>query len=102
MIDLGKYCSATIVLSGRTKGEKIRKELQLQTIDKEAEPIAVEVPLGVVSMNSSFFLGLFGPSVRQLGAENFKRKYMFKARPAVVEDVNRGIRDALKSHVTLV
>jgi hypothetical protein len=97
MIDLEKYSPATIVLSGRPKGEKIRAVLQLNLADESAEPINVMVPNRVVSMNSSFFLGLFGPSVRRLGRERFLGKYVFSARPAVIKDVERGIRDALES-----
>jgi hypothetical protein len=98
MIDLSKYSPSTIVLSGRPKGEKIRADLRLDAADAlPAETIEVSVPQEVVSMNSSFFLGLFGPSVRKLGATQFQQKYIFKAREAVLNDVTRGIRDALES-----
>ena len=102
MIDLGKFSSATIVLSGRTKGEKIREELHLKENDEKPDLVEVVVPSEIVSMNSSFFLGLFGPSVLKLGEERFKKKYQFKAHDVILEDVYRGIRDALKSHMALV
>lgn len=97
-INLKPYAGAhSIVMSGRPRATQIRKELNLDDLDKKDESVEVLVPLEVVSLNSSFFLGLFGQSVRNLGVEKFFQKYRFNGSPTVLVDVERGARDALET-----
>lgn len=97
-IDLGKHSSpADMALIGRSKGKVIREELKRQ-IDLDSNPseiIGVIVPQGIVSVNSSFFLGLFGESVRKLGSENFRRKFRFECSGPARLNIERGIEEAL-------
>jgi hypothetical protein len=96
VIDLKQYCShGNIVLSGRDKGEEVRKFLSLDANDGAPGVFTVKVPTQVLSLNSSFFLGLFGPSVKKLGPLDFDAKYRFECAPIILEDIERGKREAL-------
>jgi hypothetical protein len=94
-IDLGQYRTAdAIVFSGREKGEAIRERVGLNRLDTENVIVTIRVPDQIVSLNSSFFLGLFAESIRRLGIEGFDRKYQFKCSDVVREDIERGKRQA--------
>lgn len=99
MLDLAKYTSpGSKVISGRDKGIELRQKLDLDKIDSDPKiKVIVSVPETVLSLNRSFFSGLFAQSVRTFGRSGFLQKYEFKAQPRVLEDVERGIRGALKS-----
>lgn len=95
-IDLGEFSSEqSIVLSGRPKGVNVRKKLELDTHDAATGELLVSIPERIISLNSSFFLGLFSPSVKILGVEGFEKKYKFKCREELLEDIERGKREAL-------
>jgi hypothetical protein len=94
------------VLSGRESGEIDRKSFGLDFLDEQfigGSDMAVHViiPQEVYSVNSSYFLGLFGPSVRALGEKEFNRRYLFECTDVIRKQcVEPGIRSALKtSHV---
>lgn len=71
------------VYTGRPRGEKLRKELALENLDLQAEYINVSIPDSTYTITSSFFLGMFGPSVVKLGSSDaFFNKYHFSAKPA--------------------
>jgi hypothetical protein len=94
-IDLNRYRSPGIgVLAGRERAEMIRASLELDKLDREGGVARVLVPDSIISVNSSFFLGLFGNSVRTLGESEFRRRYVFAGENAerVRED---GIRFAV-------
>ena len=96
-INLEKYATPGVgVLAGRQRGELVRKEVDLDHSDAEPEEVTVIVPDFIFSINSSFFLGLFGNSIRRLGAEEFRRLFHFEGRnlKPFVED---GIRQALRT-----
>lgn len=95
MIDLNNYRTPGIgVLAGYERAEKIRATLDLAKLDREGGTARVLVPDSIFSVNSSFFLGLFGDSVRTLGESEFRRRYVFVGENAerVQED---GIRFAV-------
>lgn len=97
-INLNKYKNANSkVLSGRKEGKNVRDRLSLDTIDNTLEVVKVIFPEDIISLNSSFFLGLFGPSVRQLGKEKFEEKYKFECPQFIVNSINDGIERALKT-----
>lgn len=79
------------VLSGREKGEMVRHDARVAELDGAHEPVEVRVPRDLFSVTSSFFLGMFGPSIRSLGEDGFRRHYRFtgKAITRVVEDAIR-------------
>jgi len=83
-------------LSGRDCGEEFRRKFQVDRLDATPGEVKILIPDAIVSMNTSFFLGLFGPSVRKLGKENFSKKYKFVADNVHLATVAEGIERALK------
>lgn len=91
-IDLDKYRSkASRVFAGRSRGEAVRTAAKLDDIDRTEEIVEVHVPEDTFSVNSSFFLGMFGGSIRTLGEDKFREKYRF-----VGKDVSRVFEDGVK------
>lgn len=84
------------VFAGRPKGELARLRLGLDQLDVGPEPISVSFPEDTYSLNSSYFLGMFGPSVRRLGREGFLLQYRFVGPDFVLEAVEEGIVRALQ------
>lgn len=85
------------VFSGRTEGNKVRERLKLDELDNKPEEVILSFPEDIISLNSSFFLGAFGPSVRKLGKENFKSKYKFECSEFIKRSIEDGIERALKT-----
>jgi hypothetical protein len=88
-IDLAKYNDPDVgVLAGQESGRSLRTLYHLDEIDAlpdhEAPDgiVTVLIPDSVYSFNSSYFLGLFAPSVIALGAPEFRRRYHFVHRDA--------------------
>ena len=103
MIDLTKYTGRDeIILSGRPKGEELRQKLNLEKMDSEADAIKIIIPQHIVSLNSSFFLGLFTESVKKFGEEGFRSKYFFECRPILMKDIDAGIHQALNTSNPLI
>ncbi|WP_251473058.1 hypothetical protein [Stenotrophomonas lactitubi] len=67
MIDFSKL--GMPVFTGRQRGQDARKKLGLDSID-ENEDCKVLIPDEVYAITSSYFLGLFGPSVRKFGGKD--------------------------------
>lgn len=92
------------VYIGREKGEAARKKLHLEILDSDKEMSAiVTIPATTYSINSSFFLGLFGPSIRAAGTrEAFLNKFTFKCSTEEMKSVESGIQRALLEHSYLL
>jgi hypothetical protein len=80
------------VLAGREVGEDVRRKANVEALDDRDEPVEVRVPADLFSLTSSFFLGLFAPSIRKLGASQFRKHYFFTGK-----QVNRVVEDAIRS-----
>lgn len=96
-IDLAKFASeGARVFAGRDRGEAARQKANLELLDQQGVFVEVVVPRHAYSVNSSFFLGMFGDSIRRLGEARFRERYSFSgaAVALVVED---GIREALRT-----
>ena len=90
------------VYSGRSKGEALRKQYDLDNFDFSGNnKIEVIVPSDVVSINESFFLGFFGSVVRRIGKDQFIDLCKFVGNEVVLEDITIGIELALKESVAL-
>jgi hypothetical protein len=85
------------VLSGRPKGQEVRQKLCLDQVDVSPELINVLVPEEILTINSSFFLGLFGDSVRKLGENGFLDHYRFSVPERIWPDIRSGIADAMRT-----
>ena len=90
-IDLKDYIESKKVLAGRTNGEDIRKKINLEKIE-------IIIPNDVFSFNSSYFLGMFGESVKKLGKEKFEEKYQFNTKNESIRmNIKDGIDEALNN-----
>lgn len=68
------------VYSGRSRGEALRQKYELDTNEDNVDSVEVIIPLNAYTVSSSFFLGLFGPSVQKCKTvDNFEHKFHFKA-----------------------
>lgn len=85
------------VFSGRDRGQIAREKLGLDNEDLREETVQIIFPNDTISLNSSFFLGLFGKSVRSLGEHNFEKKYQFECSEFILKSVKDGIQRALKT-----
>ena len=76
MIDFSKIEGP--VYTGRDRGEKLRVELKLDEMDRGHDKVSVHIPASTYTVSSSFFLGLFGPSILKFGTkEDFYNHYEF-------------------------
>ena len=60
------------------------------------------VPEDILSLNSSFFLGLFDKSIVNLGVDKFSDKYHFICTSVITEDVEKGKREAINTSNVLL
>lgn len=98
MIDLNQCKkNGSKVLSGRDIGSMWRKNFLLDSLDKSDESIQINVPEDLYSINISFFLGLFGKSIRTLGAKKFKEKYTFVCDEFLMKNIDKYIDKALRT-----
>ena len=81
------------VYVGREKGARVRSRFDLDSVDTSEKIVKVNVPKETYSINSSFFLGLFGKSIKRAGsAEAFFDKYVF--------DMPEHLRSSIESSVS--
>ena len=101
-IDLRKFGGP--VYTGRDKGQSIREKNKLDKIDQDPlTNVIILVPDNAFSLNSSFFLGLLGKSIRAAGSrEKFLDKFKFKYPPHIGEYIDSGIERALLERTSLL
>lgn len=88
-VDLRKFKrTESRVFTGRPVGQSARKSLNLDEFDKNDESIEIIIPDDTMSVNSSFFSGMFQKSLKMLGEEKFREKYIFKCNKKIIIDVN--------------
>ena len=94
-IDLGSFNSRVLV--GRPRGEKAREKYELSNVDSDGCIVTVEIPDFIMSVNSSFFLGMFGESIISSGSRQaFLEHYKFIAKPELQERIEGYIARALE------
>ncbi len=81
----------TKTLSGLEEGNKARLYYKLDEIDQQNIEVEINIPSKFWTITSSYFLGCFGKSVRNLGIEGFKQKYKFKCDPVFKPIIEDGI-----------
>lgn len=85
-------------ISGRELGYKQRKHFKIDKIEDDYDKIEIIIDEKILFMSSSFFLGMFGESVRKCGTkEKFKEKFIFKANSQLDNNIEDGINDALNN-----
>lgn len=102
IIDLKDFSSPGVtVFAGRQRGEAARARAALAVADAQGDTVEVRIPEDTISVNTSFFLGMFADSIRQVGEAEFRRRYVFVGprAPMVLED---GIKEALLTSSPLV
>lgn len=69
--------------SGRNRGESARTKINLnESENKQGYFFLVTIPHNFLVITSSFFLGLFGPSIQKCGSrEKFLQKFDFSSAP---------------------
>lgn len=78
---------------GRERGERLRATLKLDELDAKGEEVEVAISNDTFVISSSFFLGLFGPSVVRAGSKDgFCTRYHFRF-PFFMKDVIDGYVD---------
>ncbi len=82
------------VFAGREAGQACREFFKLDELDKVGTEIRVTIPEEVYSVNASFFLGMFGDSIRSLGKDRFRSRYHFVGKD-ISRTLSSGIRYAL-------
>ncbi len=82
-------------LSGRPSGESARTHFKLNKLDDIQEPVQVDIPQDLYGVNLSFFLGMFGDSIRKHGSDYFRDHYQFTGDEVHNRIIEEGIRRAL-------
>lgn len=102
-IQLNNYRTpGTRVFSGRERGKAVRDEIDFAALELTKELIVIEIPEDTIAFNPSFFLGLFGDTIRRLGRAEFDKKYNFSAKPIFNADIEEGKQRALLESKVLV
>ena len=89
------------VFAGRERGKHWRSQFRLDDLDKAPEAIEVLIPADIIAVNISFFLSMFGESVRELGTQGFREHYKFVCSPDLFPLIDLGIEQAVKSSSAL-
>lgn len=95
-IDLGNFEGP--IYSGRKRGEAAREDVGIDRLDEQNVVVNVRIPDSAYTVTSSFFLGMFGPSILRMGSKNaFKQKFQIKADSAIGDLVDSYIDTALET-----
>ncbi len=93
--------SGSTSFSGRPEGEKVRKELKIAAKDDDNNDYIITMPEDTTSFNPSFYLGLLFESIKKMGMEKFKKKYIIsienlydEAKISVSDDINYALQRA--------
>jgi len=102
-VDLGKARTNkdARVFAGRERGKHWRTEFKLDDLDASKEPVRVLIPDDIIAINISFFLSMFGKSVRSLGKDKFRDHYRFECNEDLRPLIELGIDQAVKSSSAL-
>lgn len=85
-IDIGKYGGP--IFLGRTEGAVMRDKFSLDECDDSDVEVAVIFPPTTKGIGSSFFLAMFGPSIRKAGSKaQFLEKYKFSGPEFLIDDL---------------
>ena len=100
-IDLQKYIpDGETSLVGRDNGlryaERLVKDgILFASLENQFNKIVIDIPPFIVSMNKSFFLGIWAERVKELGETKFKEKYLFNTSEHIRQKILKGIQAAL-------
>jgi len=89
-------------LVGRENGEHVfdhlaKNKIVFSELEDKYESISLIIPDKILTINKSFFLGLFETRIQKLGTDGFQKKYKFKASDRIQKKIKRYIDTALLS-----
>lgn len=91
------YRTGSRALAGRDYGHLCRNKIGLSKLENSNCKIIIVFDEELFSLNTSFFKGFFGESVKTYGKEKFNEKYTFQGAEDITSDViNSAIDDILK------
>lgn len=91
------------IYSGRDRGELARKESDVDELERTNQTIQVKIDSSTYAVTSSFFLGLFGPSIKSSGSkERFLKKFNFSMDDAFQPMLHSCIERALRGNAGLI
>jgi predicted flavoprotein YhiN len=98
LLDLSKYQSDPArIFAGRDRGASVRDAAQIADFEKSKDDVLeVHVPEGTFAVTSSFFLALFGETIRKLGANGFRDRVKFTGK-SIEKVVDQAIWEALEA-----
>lgn len=100
-INLSEYGGP--IFTGRNKGEKIAKILALSEKESVYDKISTVIPPETWSVNSSFFLGIFGDRIKEFNdIDKFLKKYEFICSEQIENSIREHIKLGLLSLKKLV
>lgn len=85
------------VLSGVELGGIAREFFKLDEEDNNNEIVTIKIPDEVYSVNSSFFSGVFQKSIKKMGEEKFREKYVFECDEVIKLNIENGIFNIVKT-----
>jgi len=100
-IELSRFLASNEkALVGRDNGESYKKKLaaagyDIDVLEKAADKTVLIIPAEILTMNKSFFLGLFELAVQHLGAAGFSQKFEIRASDYIVEKIPDYVQAAL-------
>ena len=100
-LDKARTSKDARVFAGRDRGGHWRNEFKLDQVDNGTDEVEVDIPADVSSVNISFFLGMFGKSVRTLGTEGFRQRYQFHCNEDIRPLIDLGVEQAVKTSSAL-
>jgi len=84
------------IYAGRPNGIKARSLFKIENCDSLEGKVEVIFPENARSISSSFFLGMFGESIRKFGSkEKFQSHYTFRANKQIINQIDKVIDRAL-------
>lgn len=95
-IDFKKLGGPTYI--GRDQGEAARESFKLDELESSGllKRVIVDIPPETYNINSSFFLGLFGASIRRAGSrDKFLSLFEFETHGKNYQVIKRSIERAL-------
>ena len=69
--------------------------------DRAGDAVTLVIPKDTYSVNMSFFLGLFANSIRQLGKQEFYKRYQFEGDAIHLDEIPDYVDQALKESFAL-
>lgn len=99
-IELKQFLSQENALVGRANGEALQSKLikagyEFVKMETDYEQIKIVIPEKIVTINKSYFLGLFETVVQRLGRNAFLDKYVFVSNEYILSKIRMHVEAAL-------